>query len=73
MAELIPEQEPVSTVLKECLSIDLEVDAKAARIYALAAWRPEPANSSQPATTPLMPKGQQVGPRGLRDPVHPGS
>ena len=33
-------QEPLPTALQECLSIDLEVDAKTARINALAAWRP---------------------------------
>ena len=34
-------QEPLPIALKECLSIDLEVDAKTARINALAAWRPD--------------------------------
>ena len=34
-------QEPLPTVLKECLSIDLEVDVSTARINALAAWRPD--------------------------------
>ena len=33
--------EPLPLALKECLSIDLEVDARTARINALAAWRPD--------------------------------
>ena len=35
------EQEPLSIALKECLSIDLEVEVKTARINTLAAWRPD--------------------------------
>ena len=34
-------QEPLPIALKECLSIDLEVDINTARINALAAWRPD--------------------------------
>ena len=34
-------QEPFPSALKECLSIDLEVDVNTARINALAAWRPD--------------------------------
>ena len=34
-------QEPLPSPLNECLSIDLEVDAKTARFNALAAWRPD--------------------------------
>ena len=34
-------QQPLPIALTECLSIDLEVDAKTARINALAAWRPD--------------------------------
>ena len=34
------DQEPLPVALKECLSIDLEVDAKTASIKALAAWSP---------------------------------
>ena len=33
--------EPLPLALKEYLSVDLEVDAKTARINALAAWRPD--------------------------------
>ena len=33
--------EPLPFALKECLSIDLEVDARTARINVLAAWRPD--------------------------------
>ena len=35
------EQEPLPIALKECLSIDLEVDVKTAHINALTAWRPD--------------------------------
>ena len=34
-------QEPLPSVMNECLSIDLEVDVSTARINALAAWRPD--------------------------------
>ena len=35
------EREPLPIALKECLSIELEVDAKTARFNVLAAWRPD--------------------------------
>ena len=37
----LTDQEPLPAELTECLSIDLEVDAKTAGINALAAWRPD--------------------------------
>ena len=52
-------QEPLPSVLNECLSIDLEVDVSTAHINARAAWRgaPTPESSSPLDMDRLMLEG----------------
>ena len=45
-------QEPLPSILNECLSIDLEVDVSTARINALAAWRPDTGEQLTPRNGP---------------------
>ena len=52
-------QEPLPCALNECLSIDLEVDVKTARINSLAAWRPD--TGEQLTTRDGPPDTSEVG------------